>query len=130
MLDIPVSADGTTLSPPFRLYRDTNYQIFVGLDPMQVDEATCAAIYSQQSVPLPSPCREVTPPIGATSWVVSQGGNLIAQGTLPAEPADVPRDRANPWSKDPKMAWSIFRGWYSHPGKDYVIEIHLHAKCD
>jgi len=127
MIDFPISADGITRSPPFQLYRNTNYQIFIGIDPMQVDEATCQAVYLRQSVPIPSPCREVTPPIGAIEWVVTQGGSLIAHGSLPAEAADVPRGRPNSWAKDPKAAWSIFSGWYGHPGKGYLIEIRLHS---
>jgi hypothetical protein len=109
MIDYPISADGITRSPPFQLYSDTSYQISIGTDPMQVDEATCQAVYARQSVPIPSPCREVTPPIGAIDWVVTQAGNLIAHGSLPAVPADVPRGRPNSWAKDPKAAWSIFR---------------------
>jgi hypothetical protein len=127
MVDFPISADGITRSPPFQLYNDTNYQIFIGTAPMQVDEATCQAVYSRQSVPVPAPCREVTPPIGAIEWIVTQEGNLIAQGSLPAQPADVPRGRPNSWAKDPKTAWSIFAGWHGRPGKHYLIEIRFHS---
>jgi hypothetical protein len=127
LLDIPISPDGTTRSPPFRLYSDTTYQIFIGLDPMQVDEATCAATYTAQSVPVPSPCREIRPPFGPIHWVVTQGGKMIAQGSLPGEPADIPRDRANSWAKDKAMTWGSYSGWFGHSGKDYVIEVSLRS---
>jgi hypothetical protein len=125
LLDIPISPNETTRSPPFRLYSDTTYQIFIGLDPMQVDEATCLATYTAQSVPVPSPCREIRPPFGPIHWVVTQGGKMIAQGSLPGEPADIPRDRPNSWAKDKAMTWGSYSGWFGHPGKDYVIEVNL-----
>jgi len=127
VVDIPIVADGTTRSPPFRLRSDTTYQIFIGLDAMQVDEATCAATYTAQKVPVPSPCREIRPPFGPIHWVVTQGGNVIAEGSLPGEPADIPRDRNNHWAKDKAMTWGGYSGWFGHPGKDYVIEISLKA---
>lgn len=125
MLDIPISAGGTTRSPPFRLYSDTTYQIVIGLDPVAVDEPTCAATYAAQSVAVPSPCREIRPPFGPLHWVVTQGGKMIAQGSLPGETADIPRGRPNSWAKDKKMTWGTYSGWFGHSGKDYVIEISL-----
>jgi hypothetical protein len=126
LLDIPIVADGTTRSPVFRLYSDTTYQIFVGLDAMQVDEATCAATYTAQSALIPTPCREIRPPVGPIDWVVRQGGKMIAQGSLPGEPADIPRNRSDSWGKDEKaITWGGYSGWFGHSGKDYVIEVTL-----
>lgn len=127
LLDIPISADGTTRSPPFRRYSDTTYQIFIGLDPMQVDEATCAAAYRAQSAPVPSPCREIRPPFGPIKWVVTQGGRKIAQGSLPGEPPDIPRGRQNSWAKDKGMTWGSYSGWFGHSGGNYVIEVNLRS---
>jgi hypothetical protein len=125
MLDIPISADGATRSPPFRLYSDTTYQITIGLDPMAVDESTCAAAYAAQSVSVPSPCGEIRPPFGPIRWVLTQGGKMIAQGSLPGEPADIPRGRPNSWANDKRMTWGTYPGWFGHPGNDYVIEVNL-----
>jgi hypothetical protein len=33
---------GKTRSPPFQPYRDYTYNIAIGLDPMKVEEASCA----------------------------------------------------------------------------------------
>jgi hypothetical protein len=126
MLDVPISADGITRSPPFELYSDTTYQIFIGLDPMPVDQATCAATYAAQRVAQPpSPCHEIRPAFGEIHWVVTQHGQFIAQGSLPGEPADILRDQGNSWAKSKVTKWGSYSGWFSHAGKDYVIEVSL-----
>jgi hypothetical protein len=115
LLDIPISPIGKTRSPPFRLYSDYTYNIAIGLDPMKVDESKCAAslIALNPEIPYP-PCHELTPAVGAWSWVVRQDDNVVAQGHMDASPIDVVRGR-----------WSVYGGWFGHPGKDYVIEIDL-----
>lgn len=125
LVDISLTADGTTRSPPFRLYKNTTYQLFIGLDPMAVDEATCAAVHAAQSNPVPTPCKKLRPPFGPLQWIVTQGSQEIARGSVSGEPADVLRDRNNPWSKDKAMTWGSYSGWFGHPGRGYVIEVHL-----
>jgi hypothetical protein len=124
LLDIPIAPIGKTRSPPFRLYRDYSYNIVIGLDPMKVDPATCAASLSAQNPGIPyPPCHELTPPHGAMSWIVRQGGRVVAQGEIAASGIDVVRGRPNSWAKDKAMGWGMYDGWLGHPGSDYVIEI-------
>jgi hypothetical protein len=124
LLDIPIAPIGKTRSQPFSLYSDYTYDIAIGIDPMKVDAATCASrlVALDPGIPYP-PCHELTPPLGAMSWVVTQGGKVIAQGDMDATPIDVVRGRPNSWAKDKAMGWYVYRGWFGHPGKDYVIEI-------
>ena len=123
MLDIPISTQGTTHSPPFRLYSDTTYGIFIGIDPMSVDETTCDTTYRQQEVSPPPLCHEIRPAIGAIKWILTQRGKLIAQGMLPAQAADLPRGRPNSWAEDKNMTWEQHGSWFGHPGDGYEIEI-------
>jgi hypothetical protein len=122
LTDIPIAPTGKTRSPPFQLYSDYAYDIAIGLDPMKVDEATCASslVALNPGIPYP-PCHELTPPVGAMSWVVTQEGKEIAKGRMDAAPIDVVRRLPSSWAKD--KGWSVYSGWFGHPGKDYVIEI-------
>jgi hypothetical protein len=124
LIDMPIAPVGKTRSAAFRLYADYTYDIAIGLDPMKVDEATCAPRLSalNPGIPYP-PCHELTPPLGAMSWIVTQGSKVIAQGRMDASPIDVVRGRPNSWAKDKTMGWYVSRGWFGHPGKDYVIQI-------
>lgn len=123
LLDIPL-LPGTTQSPPFRVPANTTYQIVIGLLPMQVDEATCEALYPKGIAPV-RPCTEARPPFGPASWTVTQDGVVVARGVLEAAPMDVPRGRPNSWAKDPTMTWGTYSGWRGIAGKTYVIEIQL-----
>ena len=131
LIDIPIAPIGKTRSPPFQLYSDYTYNIAIGLDPMRVDEAKCAPslVALNPGIPYP-PCHELTPPVGAISWVVTQDGKVVAQGRMDAAPIDVVRGRPSSWAKDKDMGWSVYRGWFGHPGKDYVIEIDVQPSPD
>jgi hypothetical protein len=124
LLDIPLLPEGTTRSPPFRVPANTTYQIVIGLLPMRVDEATCAAAFPR-GLPPGNSCSEVRPPFGPASWTVMQEGVVVARGDLKAEPVDLPRGRPNSWAKDPAMTWATHTGWRGSGGKTYVIELRL-----
>lgn len=109
LLDIQISPVGKTRSPPFQLYRDYTYNVAIGLDPMKVDEASCAPslLALIPGIPYP-PCHELTPPHGSMSWTVTQGGKMVAQGGIEALPIDVVRGRPNSWAKDKAMGWDAW----------------------
>lgn len=124
ILDAPIAASGLTRSPPFRLYRQTTYNLAFGLDPVMVSEAACAAVYVQKvGHEPPQPCREVTPRVGKFFWKVTQGDAVIATGSMDAQPEGLPGNHPS-WAKDKTTSWSVFPGWFGRPGGNYVLEIH------
>ena len=103
VLDIPLSpAAGHIRSPPFSIDATHTYAIGLGIERMQVDEATCrAATYmpgisekAEQAGYKPPPCHLLTPAIGAFTWRISQDGKLVAMGGQPGLPPSA-------WGPDP-----------------------------
>ncbi len=127
LLDMPISPVGKVRSAPFRIYRKSDYWVLIGLDSMQVDEATCkAATGIEHPTRL---CNAIVPSIGPFTWTVIRGGKVIAQGSgamqspvLPTAPAD--------WAKDKKMSWLTFGGFFAQPGDDYVIQLDMQTSPD
>jgi hypothetical protein len=125
LLDIPIAASGATRSPPFRLYSKTIYNFAIGLEPMRVEEAACAAVYLARTGSAPSrPCHEVTPPVAKITWTVTQNGAVIAKGSMDAQPEDLAGNHPS-WAKDKNMSWSVFTGAFCQPGDNFILEVNL-----
>jgi hypothetical protein len=135
VLDIPIPPGAVHIrSLPFAIDATYAYYIGIGVDRMEVDEATCrAATYSDWIIKkaersghkLP-PCHLLTPAIGAFTWRVSHNGKLVAQGSQLGLPP-------SPWAPNPhsvmpeKLTWQFFDAFHAVAGTNYILELDLQS---
>jgi hypothetical protein len=126
-IEVSIPSVGHVQTGEFEIRKPWRYDLYVGVEPVPTDEATCRAVIPMgvggRKVELPAdrPCKALAPPMGAIDWLLKKSGRVSASGSDPGRPWQWPND----YPKQPIYWRLVGLVLMRDPGPHYVLELNI-----